>query len=221
MKGKLLIILLFAFSGVFGQSVPDTNTFTLQDVVDAVNPTTDDLVDCFADSNAAYFDPTYGSKTMSPQTLYGFRNYALTYTCGGTAEFSGVNTYPSIFRVSLGSSTGTVVINYDMYEVPDLLLVYFDGSQVASTGFKGDQIYDYGGDNRSSFNSAMNGRYYPGTSILVPDITVWTQDGYPRILSGGGSGSVSFSKNTSTIYCYVYVYAPMTYTAWEVSVGCP
>ena len=52
--------------------VPDTTTFTLQNVVDEVNPTTDDLVDCFADATASYFDSSYeGSKNQ----LLNFRNY--------------------------------------------------------------------------------------------------------------------------------------------------
>lgn len=53
-------------------AVPNTNTFSLQDVVDEVNPTTDDLVDCFADAVASKFDPAYeGSKDR----LSNFRNY--------------------------------------------------------------------------------------------------------------------------------------------------
>ena len=57
-------------------AVPDTTTFELQDVVDEVNPTTDDLLDCFADAVASKFDSTYeGSKNQ----LLNFRNYgALT-----------------------------------------------------------------------------------------------------------------------------------------------
>ena len=57
-------------------AVPDTTTFELQDVVDEVNPTTDDLVDCFADAIASKFDSAYeGSKDQ----LLNFRNYgALT-----------------------------------------------------------------------------------------------------------------------------------------------
>lgn len=31
-------------------AVPDTNTFSLQDVVSEINPTTDDLVDCVSDA---------------------------------------------------------------------------------------------------------------------------------------------------------------------------
>ncbi len=57
-------------------AVPDTNTFSLQDVVDEftkVVPPPDDLVDCFANANANAFDPAYeGSKDR----LSNFRNYA-------------------------------------------------------------------------------------------------------------------------------------------------
>ena len=53
-------------------AVPNTTTFSLQDVVNEVNPTTDDLVDCFADAISAYFDPTYSG---SKNNLLNFRNY--------------------------------------------------------------------------------------------------------------------------------------------------
>ena len=53
-------------------AVPNTNTFNLQNVVDEVNPTTDDLQDCFNDSVDSLFDPLYeGNK----DSLYNFRNY--------------------------------------------------------------------------------------------------------------------------------------------------
>jgi len=53
-------------------AVPNTTTFTLQNVVDEVNPTTDDLAACFTDADECYFDPTYeGSKN----NLLNFRNY--------------------------------------------------------------------------------------------------------------------------------------------------
>jgi hypothetical protein len=79
MKTKLLIIFLFAWTASLGQTtVPNTTTFTLGQVTkviygdSTVGRNTSTL---FADSNAAYFDATYGSKTMSPQTINGFRNY--------------------------------------------------------------------------------------------------------------------------------------------------
>jgi len=61
--------------------VPDTTTFTFQDVIDTVNPTTDDLVDCFADADAGKFDSNYeGSKNQ----LLNFRNYG-AFTAFGSS----------------------------------------------------------------------------------------------------------------------------------------
>ena len=73
-------------------AVPDTNTFTLQDVVTEVNPTTDDLTDCFADAVAASFDAAYeGSKDR----LSNFRNYgavSLTaFTTNATWQSTNAN----------------------------------------------------------------------------------------------------------------------------------
>lgn len=56
-------------------NVPDTETFGLQDVVDAVNPTTDDLVDCFADAVLNLFNPTY---YIDGSSLLEFRDYGDT-----------------------------------------------------------------------------------------------------------------------------------------------
>jgi len=55
-------------------AVPNTTTFSLQDVVDEINPTTDDLVDCVSDATSGSYDGSYYS---SPATsLLEFRNYA-------------------------------------------------------------------------------------------------------------------------------------------------
>ena len=114
MKNKLIIIFLFCSLIAFGQSVPNTTTFTLQNVVDAVNPTTNDLVDCFNDANAAYFNPTYGSKTMDPKTLLGFRDYkpsstplyCITSASGAFSEVS--NTIYS--QTPSGTQSGDLIV---------------------------------------------------------------------------------------------------------------
>ena len=63
-------------------AVPDTTTFTLQDVVDEVNPTTDDLADCFSDANIFLFDPAYSSSVG----LLKFRNYNGGFRTGFSAS---------------------------------------------------------------------------------------------------------------------------------------
>lgn len=98
--------------------VPNTTTFTLQNVVDVVNPTTDDLVDCFADAVASSFDSTYsGSKDQ----LLNFRNYA-----GGAAV---------IISSSGTSSTQSTSIVYYLGNVPVgdmIVLTVFQDSPISS-----------------------------------------------------------------------------------------
>jgi len=54
-------------------AVPNTSTFTLQDVVNEINPTTNDLADCFSDSTDSGFVSSYkGSKDR----LSNFRGYS-------------------------------------------------------------------------------------------------------------------------------------------------
>ena len=105
-------------------AVPDTTTFTLQDVVTEVNPTTDDLVDCFADAVSSKFDSNYSG---SKNSLLNFRNYgAVTLTtfhltvntpkstlaCDGTANNvayhnGGSNTIAAVGDTVYSNSTGT------------------------------------------------------------------------------------------------------------------
>jgi len=53
-------------------AVPNTSTFTLQDVVNEVNPTTNDLVDCFADAGGVFNSSYVGGKNR----LSNFRAYS-------------------------------------------------------------------------------------------------------------------------------------------------
>lgn len=80
-------------------SVPNTDSFSLQDVVDEIANFQDDLVECFAEANSAGFNPTYGS--ISDNDLLAFRDYddsgGVTYysqTLGnGTTSTNACNDY--------------------------------------------------------------------------------------------------------------------------------
>ena len=95
--------------------VPNTTTFTLQNVVDTVNPTTDDLVDSFADAVASKFDDSYeGSKNQ----LLNFRNYdgttSLPSFLGSVGTASSVNPCSPPLTMNItyyhnGSGTNPVV----------------------------------------------------------------------------------------------------------------
>ncbi len=103
--------------------VPNTTTFTLQDVVTEVNPTTDDLNDCFSDADASYFNSAYeGSKNQ----LLNFRDYgsqnALTSFLSNTSSprnpctitssnttfyHNGSGTFPAVGDIVYSDSAGT------------------------------------------------------------------------------------------------------------------
>ena len=106
-------------------AVPDTTTFSLDDVVTEVNPTTDDLVDCFADATAACFDSSYsGTKNQ----LLNFRNYgavcttsyssstsgkpsqACNFTLNQTYYHNGSGTYPAVGDNCYSNVAGTTAI---------------------------------------------------------------------------------------------------------------
>jgi len=109
-------------------AVPDTNTFSLQDVVDEfdkLNPQPDDLVDCFASASASSFDPAYeGSKDR----LSNFRNY--------NGVFAGQ--VVTIFGQSLSSSsswTNQVLALDNAYIGHDVKFIWH---YISGTGFRGD-----------------------------------------------------------------------------------
>jgi hypothetical protein len=103
----MLISLLLSAQLSFSQ-VPDTETFSLQDVVNEVNPSTDDLVQCFADATTNLFDPAYYD---TGDDLLEFRNYgaATTYTLIADPDSHS-------FSSSLGSVT--IYITIDPDDVP-------------------------------------------------------------------------------------------------------
>lgn len=73
--------------------VPNTNTFSLQDVWNAIKDrapgTTGDLSDCFANAISNYFDPAYNNNSYAPaNSMKRFRNY------GKGNPITGVYTIP-------------------------------------------------------------------------------------------------------------------------------
>jgi hypothetical protein len=79
MKYLIFILLTIPFVCT-GQTVPNTETFTLQNVYDAVNyhtpATTEDLQSCFDNLDSVYLDPYYSSTEYAPaNSLLQFRNY--------------------------------------------------------------------------------------------------------------------------------------------------
>ena len=136
--------------------VPNTTTFELQDVVDEINPTTDDLVDCFSDATASYFDSSYeGSKNQ----LLNFRNYgsqnALTQFTGSSGQndfkflcsqstttnywHNGSGPYPVVGDIVYTNASGTATFGPTYMRTSGSFSNYFlqftgSAGEVGSTG---------------------------------------------------------------------------------------
>ena len=147
--------------------------------------------------------------------------------CGEVVEYTGGESYPTEETIILGSTTGLVTLTYDVYTIPDLILVYFDGSIVINTGYRGyGAFYDFGGAGRTSFKAALYGKADPVNGGTYPNTTNYPDDGYPRVTSGDvvgypGRGTATFNKTTTTATATVKIYAPMGGTAWSFTLGCP
>ena len=147
-------------------AVPNTDTFTLQNVVDAVIPTTDDLSDCFNDAVSGQFDPAYeGNK----DNLLNFRNYG-----------------------NQSSGTGVVTVNNSLFQtgsysyLPPAGLGYY-AAQVKSTNGSGTGMLANielttilnGNPNPTYFWSGQYQITTAGSGYAVGDSIVWHISGYP------------------------------------------
>jgi hypothetical protein len=141
-------------------AVPDTNTFTLQNVVDEVNPTTDDLNDCFGGSNDNYFDVEYrGSKN----SLLNFRNY------NGSSDLyiTSVIVYGTIMEIIIIHTFNPVQLSID------------NGVNWTSdlASFNGAFQYTFTGITAGTYN--IKARDYKGTvswinnPVTVSSVTDW------------------------------------------------
>jgi len=163
MKSKLLILgLLLGFLS-FGQSVPNTTTFSLQDVVDVVNPTTDDLVDCFSDAVSSYFDATYsGTKT----NLLNFRNYGPkgavpTVTTNTPHENETQDSYVILRAVAIGG----VVTNNGGSSITGVGIVFSSSDATPTIGESGVTNQILSGS--TSFSIATRTGFTPGSTYYI------------------------------------------------------
>ena len=122
--------------------VPNTTTFTLQNVVDVVNPTSDDLVDCFADAVASKFDSNYeGSKNQ----LLNFRNYdgstLLQITMStGTGSKDACNENPNTARWTDGSDSSGPVVGDTVYTNSSGTAFLASGNYKSQMGSSGSNV---------------------------------------------------------------------------------
>jgi len=208
-------------------SVPNTNTFSLQDVVDAVQPSENTLQKCFDESVDEYFNSTYKGDKNS---LYNFRDYKFTaVACSVETEYIGEVSYPTTKIITLGTDTGDVDFEFLPYGIPDLALIKYNGVVVVNTGYHGDNDYMYGGIYRDDFNDSLNGKIDPVTGETFPYTEIpfpshIDVDGYPVVTEIAGNEWYYDSFVKSTQYptqATVEIYAPMISTGWKFKLKCP
>ena len=81
--------------------VPDTTTFTLQNVVDEID-NDDNLVGCFNDAIASYFDSNYGPGDES--NLLQFRNYGSQNALNSFQGSAGQNDFKFLCTQSINTN---------------------------------------------------------------------------------------------------------------------
>jgi hypothetical protein len=147
--------------------VPDTNTFSLQDVVNVVNPATGDLISCNNNSIAEYFDARYSGDKNS---LYNFRNY-------GFDPVSSTSTTTTTSTTSTSTSTTTLqpldfAINSSCTYYPDTLTIstssYVGGSGVY---YAGTSIFNSESEALSNTNWILVNGF--GAGITPANGTYW------------------------------------------------
>lgn len=110
MKSRILLILMITSLWSWGQ-VPNTATFSLQDVSNEIGKT--NLYDCFVFSTKACFNPSYDNDTYAPPlSLLRFRDY--------NANRAGVSIdeiFPQASGTSFSAMCNIVNINYPTVKV--------------------------------------------------------------------------------------------------------
>jgi hypothetical protein len=179
---KILLILIIGGCDPVAVRVPDTNTFSLQDVYNAVNDhasPSGDLDSCFANAESGYFDPAYNNDSYAPaNSLKRFRNYGPdggSYPIMCPDAFDPEASYPyELYRI------------YNLEYYPDHEVKIFAGPSFNAGGETiqpGDLLYhrinDYhlfpwdgtynGYDCPSSY-----GEYYKYTVVLIINGSVHT-----------------------------------------------
>jgi len=131
--------------------VPNTTTFTLQNVVDVID-NDDNLVGCFNDAVASKFDSDYeGSKNQ----LLNFRNYdgvtliAVTMSSGTSKDVC--NETPNITRYTDGT-------NFDGPVVGDVVYTNSTGTSFLASGNYKSQMGSSGSNVQIGSNGVVTAR---------------------------------------------------------------
>jgi hypothetical protein len=142
--------------------VPDTTTFTLQNVVDEID-NDDNLVGCFNDAIASYFDSNYGPGDES--NLLQFRNYGSQNALTSFSGSSGQND----FKFLCGQTTGTSYWHNGSTSTPvvgDIVYTNATGTTAFTSGTW--MLTNYPGGRYLNFNGTGSAGEITGLGFCSP-----------------------------------------------------
>lgn len=123
---------------------------------------------------------------------------AAPVACGDEVVFAGGEDFPFVQPIILGGDLGIVTLDFNTFDIPDKMVVFFDGIEVINTGYRGDTSY------QTALTDELIARGYTPETIVSP-----------------GLDSAFFNKTTATDTAYVYIYAPLPDTGWTFTLSCP
>lgn len=144
--------------------------------------------------------------------------------CQSDISYLDSSTYESSYLITLGSTTGVTLFEFNTGSFLNRFIVEWNGGDVIDTGFYGPDGYDFGEGNRSMFQFGLIGEIDPVSGNTYPDVVTYPDDGYPRVTSPN-SGADSFNKSAaSPSTATVYVYSAMSVVSdepGEFTLYCP
>lgn len=175
-------------------SVPDTTTFSLQDVINEINPTTDDLSDCVANAINGNYDPSY--YTSPATSLLEFRNYgSVPVAWGDSVIWNGSVAHSYDFSSDVGSFNRSGIYPKK------------DGSSIYIANNNDGKLYQWD----ISTNHDLTTISYQGSSVDVR--TNWAQ--------GSIMGGLWFNSVGTKVFVYDHgtsiMYEHTLSTAWDIT----
>jgi len=154
--------------------------------------------------------------TTTTEAPYSFDQHP----CPAAVSYNGGPTFPSEFRVDLGSgTTGTVTFTFDAFSVPDRFVVIYDGTLVFDSGYVTNlNPSDYPQlaiDINTELANLPGSHVIQGVTINHSPLTA--SDFGPSNSSPG----ITFAKTASPRYAYIAVFAPLSGTFWQITMNCP
>ena len=183
--------------GLSFNSDPDTRTLTGTPTTDGVYP----LTYAVRDSNGLMTMQTFTIRVrQAPSGGETGRPHPPLAQCNSQVLFdsAGFVALPSIDRVTIPADAGRLNLRWDSYNIPDRFVVNVGGRTLIDSQYVGDSSYSIGEINRVLSTAGL-----PQTSqssVISP-----------------GQGSRTASKTGAETQAVVEVYAPLSGTAWDIT----